>query len=740
MFKKTIFFVCAIYSMSFIYAQKIEKDTLSATEKLKDITVHYNKWEQNLNEVPNRIVKISLKNLRMQNPQTMADALGTTGDVFIQKSQLGGGSPMIRGFATNRVLLVVDGVRMNNAIYRSGNLQNVLSLDALSIDDAEIIFGPGSLIYGSDAIGGVMDFHTLQPKFATPKNQLLSGNALLRYSSANKENTAHFNFNVASSKLSFLTSFTYSNFNDLQMGKNGGDKSYLRNEYVERINNADVVLANTSPRVQKFSAYFQKNLLTKLAYQPNKNWLLQYGFHYSTTGNTPRYDRLIEYANNLLRFAEWNYGPQTWLMHNLQLQYTKASTLYNNVRLTVAYQDNEESRIDRRRNNNNRRTQTEHVQALSINVDVEKILSTKATIFYGVEFIDNAIGSFGNTQNINTQVQTAIATRYPNNTTWNSYAAYASYKNNVSNKSTISAGLRYNHVAIKAPFDTTFLKFPFTEANLKTSAITGNIGWVFKPTEQWKINAIISTGFRMPNIDDIGKIFESAPGIVVVPNPNLKAEYAINYEVGVTKTWKEKNQLYVSVFYTVLNNALTRRPFKFNGQDSIMYDGVKSQVEAIQNVATAKVWGVQAGYEIALLKNLIWQTKLNWVEGKETDDVQNVQVPLRHAAPFFASTMLEYEYKEFTFQANAMYNAEISNNNLAPSEKAKTFIYAKDASGNPYSPSWFTIHAKVSYKINSIKTLLSLGCENITNQMYRPYSSGIVAAGFNFIVSLKTSL
>lgn len=126
--------------MSFIYAQKIEKDTLSATEKLKDITVHYNKWEQNLNEVPNRIVKISLKNLRMQNPQTMADALGTTGDVFIQKSQLGGGSPMIRGFATNRVLLVVDGVRMNNAIYRSGNLQNVLSLDALSIDDAEIIF------------------------------------------------------------------------------------------------------------------------------------------------------------------------------------------------------------------------------------------------------------------------------------------------------------------------------------------------------------------------------------------------------------------------------------------------------------------------------------------------------------------------------------------------------------------------------------------------------------------------
>ena len=82
---------------------------------------------------------------RLRNPQTAADLLAQTGAVFIQKSQLGGGSPMIRGFATNRVLLVVDGVRMNNAIYRSGNLQNIISIDPLSIETAEVIFGPGSI-------------------------------------------------------------------------------------------------------------------------------------------------------------------------------------------------------------------------------------------------------------------------------------------------------------------------------------------------------------------------------------------------------------------------------------------------------------------------------------------------------------------------------------------------------------------------------------------------------------------
>ena len=86
-----------------------------------------------------------MRDARLRNPQTTADLLGQIGSVFIQKSQMGGGSPMIRGFATNRVLMVADGVRMNNAIYRSGNNQNIISIDPFSLEDAEVIFGPGSI-------------------------------------------------------------------------------------------------------------------------------------------------------------------------------------------------------------------------------------------------------------------------------------------------------------------------------------------------------------------------------------------------------------------------------------------------------------------------------------------------------------------------------------------------------------------------------------------------------------------
>jgi hemoglobin/transferrin/lactoferrin receptor protein len=163
--KKAFMLMALVYICHYTYAQT---DTLEE-KTLDNLVISANKWEQKLNEVPNKIVKINKFEILRNNPQTSADLLGQSGSVFIQKSQLGGGSPMIRGFATNRVLLVADGVRMNNAIYRSGNLQNVISIDPLSVESAEVIFGPGSLIYGSDAIGGVMDFHTLEPRFSTDK-------------------------------------------------------------------------------------------------------------------------------------------------------------------------------------------------------------------------------------------------------------------------------------------------------------------------------------------------------------------------------------------------------------------------------------------------------------------------------------------------------------------------------------------------------------------------------------------
>ncbi|MCK9207476.1 MAG: TonB-dependent receptor plug domain-containing protein, partial [Salinivirgaceae bacterium] len=275
--------------------------------KISEVVISSNRWQQKRTDVSSKIISISAKEVTMQNPQTAADLIGTSNEVFIQKSQLGGGSPMIRGFSTNRVLIAVDGIRMNNAIFRSGNLQNIISIDPYTVQETEILFGPGSVIYGSDAIGGVMSFSTLQPLFSDSNQVFINGKSGVRYSSANNENTLHFDVNVGWQKWAFISSFSYNKFGDLRMGSHGPD-DYLRHDYVERINGTDVVVTNQDPLIQKPTSYNQANLMQKIGFQPNEHWDVTYGFLYSTTSDYSRYDRLNRYKNGLPRSSEWYYG------------------------------------------------------------------------------------------------------------------------------------------------------------------------------------------------------------------------------------------------------------------------------------------------------------------------------------------------------------------------------------------------------------------------------------------------
>lgn len=143
------------------------------------VVVSANRWEQYQEEIPQQIVEFEKEDIALAEPATTADMLSSNSQVFVQKSQLGGGSPMIRGFAANGLLIVIDGVRMNNAVYRSGNLQNIISLDPASIEKAEVVFGPSSVVYGSDALGGVMDFHTKEPSFSDSEYLGISSEGLV---------------------------------------------------------------------------------------------------------------------------------------------------------------------------------------------------------------------------------------------------------------------------------------------------------------------------------------------------------------------------------------------------------------------------------------------------------------------------------------------------------------------------------------------------------------------------------
>ncbi|MGZ5304000.1 MAG: TonB-dependent receptor [Bacteroidia bacterium] len=712
-------------------------DLAPSSFSLDEVVISANRWQQDKKDVPNKITTIRRSDVVLQNPQTAADMLSASGEVYVQKSQLGGGSPMIRGFSTNRVLLTVDGVRMNNAIFRSGNLQNVIALDAFATERTEVIFGPGSVIYGSDAIGGIMSFYTLMPKFSSAGSKtFFNGSAVTRYSSANNERTDHLDFNIGFRKISFLTSVSYSQFDDLKMGKNGPDE-YLRKEYASRIGDRDTVLLNPDPLVQINSGYSQINLMQKIRFKPNEKWDFNYGLHYSTSSDVPRYDRLIEYRNGKLRDGEWYYGPQKWLMNNLNITYNANNKVFDRMNITLAHQQFGESRHNRSFNSFVLAHRTEDVNALSANIDFEKTLNEKNLFFYGAEIVNNVIGSIGEDENIKTGTVKPADTRYPDGSTWKSYAAYLSHQWKPTGKTTVQSGLRYSHVVMNADFDTTFFPFPFTNANIRTGSLNGSVGLAQKLFHGWQINTNISTGFRAPNIDDIGKVFESEPGAVVVPNPNLSSEYAYNAELGIEKIFGELVKMNVTGFYTILDNALVRRNFTLNGLDSLEYDGEMSRVQAVQNAAKANVYGIQAGLDVKFPLGFGLTSRFNYQ--KETEELEDKTIaPLRHAAPWFGTSHITYSGKIVKADLYAVYNGEVSNEDLAPSEQSKTSLYAKDKDGKPYSPGWYTLNIKASFKLTN-HFMLNAGIENITDIRYRPYSAGITAPGRNFIVSARAT-
>ena len=424
-------------------------------------------------------------------------------------------------------------------------------------------------------------------------------------------------------------------------------------------------------------------------------------------------------------------------------QMTKLSNgdakFFDKLQVTLAYQNFQESRMDRDFQSDIRNIRDEAVDAISFNFDAEKQLGLKTQLFYGGEYVYNKVKSTGDEENVTTNTSLPTVSRYPDGSDWQSTALYTSLKYRPNPKFALQTGLRLNRVLVNADFseNNEYLNLPFETTEIDATALNGTAGVSWLPSEmmQWRLN--VTTAFRAPNIDDIGKVFDSEPGSVVVPNNDLKPEYAYGGELGLKLNFEKVVIIDMATYYTYLDNALVRRDFTLNGESQIVYDGELSNVQAIQNAANAKIHGLEAGIEIRFCETLKLTSQYNIIGGTEEDDNGDT-TPLRHAAPNFGNTHLVWETPKLKVDAFSVYHSELAFHQLAPSELEKDYIYALDANGNPYAPSWYTLNLRTQYKFTDAITMIA-SLENITDQRYRPYSSGISAPGRNLILSLKYS-
>lgn len=712
--------------------------TIYLTEQIieiNEVVISASKWEQEKEEVPNQIVGISQKQIEKNNPQTAADMLRQTGQVFVQKSQLGGGSPMIRGFAANSLLIVMDGIRINNAIYRGGNLQNVIMMDPNLLASSEVVMGPGSAQYGSDALGGVMDFHTLGPTYTDSKHLESHGAGMMRFASANSERTAHFHVNLQNNRWSNTLGLSFSNFGDLRAGGNRPSKYPdfgKRTEYIQVDDGRDILTINDQVNVQKFSGYEQYNLMNKLSYRLSNGSSLTHTFYFTSSSDIPRYDRLTRRdENGELESAEWYYGPQKFLLNAINFSNYTSNFFYDGLRIVVSNQFVEESRKERKYQSNNLRERTEQVTVYALNADMDKKFSDRSEFFYGTEILVNQVSSDATQKNILTEAVAPAATRYPDGgSDYISWAGYGSMKHRFSKQLILNSGLRYTHVRINSSFDDkSFYNFPYDKIELSNGALSGSIGAVFSPNQLIRWNVLFSTGFRSPNVDDIGKVFDSEPGNVVVPNEDLKPEYTFNYETGINITIAKRFTLDGNLYYIQLRDAMVRRPFLFNGQSTIEYDGELSEVEALVNVGEAYIWGYSLGMSAKISDRVAFKGRLNYNDGR--DEIENV--PLRHTTPMFGMVSLVYKSDRLTLEGFTDFQAGRSWDELSPSEQNKAYLYTPEG-----ALGWYTLNLRSSYQVTD-EISFTASVENILDKHYRPYSSGISAAGINGIISARYS-
>lgn len=742
------------------------KDTVIKEINLEEVVISASNFAEKKKNIAQKIDVISAQTIAQTNAQNTGDLLINTGKIFVQKSQQGGSSPVLRGFEASRVLLVIDGVRMNNAIYRSGHLQNVITSDQNALSRVEVMYGPSSTIYGSDALGGIVHLITKSPVLSGDKKMLTTGSAFTRYSSVNNEKTIHADASLGGKKFAWFQSYNFSDFGDMKMGSN-----YLstypdfgrRNTYVGSMNGVDTVLTNADDRVQKFSGYKQWDIIQKLLFKQNDHISHSLNFQLSNTTDVPRYDRLQDIRNfggsigTTLRFAEWYYGPQKRIMGAYELNAAKLGFL-DALKTNINYQEIEESRQTREYRRYDRfDSQVEKVKVFGITISGRKDIGN-SEITAGADAQLNDVKSTASRTNLTTGAVSKLATRYPDGKNkMNNFGIFAQHLYKFKNKKLVlNDGIRFQAITLQSNIkDNSFFNLPDTAVKQNSFAFTGNIGLVYTPVKSTIIKTSISSGFRAPNIDDLSKVFESSTAAkqVVVPNAGIKPEYTYNLDLTIAQRIADRVTVELTGFYTLFRNAILKAPFKLNGLDSIIFNGVKSQVLASQNVNKANLYGFTFNLSADIYKGLALSSTLSYTKGSFKTDPSNTSTiyekqangtyalvnrnvsskPLDHLPPLMGKTGITYQHKIFNTEIFMLYNGwkRLDQYNTDGEDNAQ---YATSDG----MPSWMTLNWKGSVQV--IKNLqVQLGVDNMLDRNYRAFASGFSAGGRNFLIGLRAN-
>ena len=652
-----------------------QHDSLT-TKELQEVLLTTQRAPRTSISIPYAIQKTAANYFQNYQPRTTPESLQGMSGVFVQKTNHGGGSAFVRGLTGNQTLLLIDGIRLNNATYRYGPNQYLNTIDPFLIDNIEVAKGTGSVQYGTDAIGGVI--HLFSKNVAFSEKKKFTGSGLIKYMSGDMEKTARAALNYSSPKMAFTTGVTVRKFGDLV----GGDST-----------------GKQSP-----SGYDEWSLNAKAKFLLSNKITLTLSHQQLKQTDVPLYHRI-----RLENFAVAQFDLQQNQLQYARLLIRTSSQLFKEFTITSSHQQSKEKRTNRGNNSFTQRIEFDKVNTAAFTLQVNSQFYTNWSATSGIELYRDKVSSKATETNIRQNTSSKKRGLYPNASTYGNHSVFTLHHFTY-NRWSLDAGMRLNSFSIRLA-DTSM-----GQVHLTPVAFVYNMALNYALSKRHYLYANYNTGYRAPNIDDMGTL-----GIVdfryEVPSDNLSPEKSVNMELGY-KFRTKKLQGDFSLFYMKLKDLITR--LKSEGEITNGYPVYKKE-----NIEKAYIKGVEVSLVWLPVSKLKVDANIayNYGQNLSRDEA------LRRIPPLHGKLSAGYKNKKIFYGVEWMYAAKQTR--LAQGDKEDTRI----PKGG--TPGWDVLNMYAGYHLKQVQ--INTGLQNIFNVDYRTHGSGINGVGRSIWVSMAVN-
>jgi len=674
MLKNTSLLICFLsFRCIETFAASGPSDTLLL---YKEVLIQAQRMKTSLNEVSGSVTVLKSNELQAPLARTLPEAMmGQTG-LHVQRTNLGGGSVFMRGLTGNQILLVVDGIRMNNAIYRYGPNQYLNTISLFDVAQVECYRGSGSVWYGSDALGGTVNILTKTTTFS--EKPTWKPTAEIRLETPSDAQSVAAGIACSTKKFSVDIGGALRNFSDVRPG-------------------------NGMP-LQSPSGYKEHSAQWKLRWiQGKSEWIIAH--KWLQQNNIPLF-----YRYQLESYQQYMTDVQGNTLNYIRNIYRRNSTLTRTI--TLAYASQWEQRSLKKKTTDPLTTEFDRVNSIHLNTEWQKEFGTNWQLLWCIELYRDLVQSSRSKTDASGNT-ISIRGLYPEGATmFNGTGAFMLRKK--SKQWDFNAGIRTGINRLNFPgtvnvviADSITLPEPPVSLNQGVYALSAHLGKKWKNTYWF---STLNTGYRNPNIDDMGTL-----GLVDIryerPAFNLKPERNVMLEMGMhaqSPRWKFNWSAYSNQLFGLISRVKV---------PDVSYKGYAVYEKV--NSGRASVYGLEASASWFPLKNLEVLFNGSWQKGRI---ILPNQEPMRRIPPLNGSCAIAWNRKKWNLEFELMGHAK--QHLLAPGDIDDVRI------GPNGTPAWIGMNAWFGIALPRGGNI-SVSIQNITNAFYKTHGSGICMPGRN---------